>query len=189
MSDPYTYPGTDVLRNKEDIRDPNELEAFERIATASRLETLPEAIPITYDGYCEIHRYIFQDVYDWAGKTRIVDLAKDNALFCLARFVEPELKKRFEAIGAEGDLRNLDAARFTIRAAHHLSELNAIHPFRDGNGRTQRAFLSLLGRQAGHEIDLGRIDPQSWINASKEGFQTGSSRAVQDVIARAIEPL
>jgi len=74
MSDPYLYPGTDVLRNKEDIRDAGELEAFERLATANRMETLPHNVPVTVEGYREIHRYIFQDVFDWAGEIRTVIL-------------------------------------------------------------------------------------------------------------------
>jgi cell filamentation protein len=67
MQHPYCYPGTDVLRNKEDIRDNDKLEKFELCATANRLETLPRNLPITVGGYREIHRYILQDVYDWAG--------------------------------------------------------------------------------------------------------------------------
>jgi cell filamentation protein, protein adenylyltransferase len=84
MIDPYVYAGTDVLRNKEDIRDAHELQAFERMATANRLETLPDNIAISAEGFREIHRYIFQDVYDWAGKERTVDIAKNTDLFCLA---------------------------------------------------------------------------------------------------------
>jgi cell filamentation protein len=188
MIDPYLYPGTDILRNKENIQDAQELEAFERMATANRMETLPERTPITTDGYCELHRYIFQDVYDWAGKTRSVDLARGDDLFCLAHFVKRELAKRFEAIRAENILRGLGADEFASRAAHHICELNAIHPFRDGNGRTQRAFLFVLGRQAGHAIHLEGINPQAWNDASRESFRTGDSRPMRDVIARAVEP-
>src|SRR5262249_5404878 len=97
MSDPYVYPRSNVLRNKEEIRDAGELETFERIATANRMETLPDSVPITFDGFCEIHRYIFQDVYEWAGHIRTVDLAKSDALFCLSPYIERELVKRFEA--------------------------------------------------------------------------------------------
>jgi cell filamentation protein len=64
MSDPHVYPGTDVLRNREDIRDAEELVAFERVATANRMETLPDNVPISAEGYCAIHRYLFQDVHD-----------------------------------------------------------------------------------------------------------------------------
>jgi cell filamentation protein len=188
MNDPYVYPGTDVLRNKENIRDARELEAFERTATANRMETLPDNTPITAEGYREIHRYIFQDVYDWAGKARMVDIAKDDDLFCLAPYIDQELAKRFEAIRAENGLRGLSAEEFAARAADHISELNAIHPFREGNGRTQRAFLFVLGRQAGHEVDMTRIDPQAWNDASRESFRTGDPTPMRNVIASAIGP-
>jgi cell filamentation protein len=186
MIDPYFYPGTDVLRNKENIRDASELEALERMATANRMETLPDDIPVTVEGYREIHRYIFQDVYDWAGKYRTVDIAKSNELFCLAPYIEQELKRRFELIRAENGLCSLKADQFAALAAAHISELNAIHPFREGNGRTQRAFLFVLGRQAGHDVYLERIDPQAWNEASRESFRSGDSRALREVIAAAI---
>jgi cell filamentation protein len=86
MSDrdhPYCYPGTDVLRNKEDIRDKAELEQFERTASADRLLTLPESLPITVEGYRKIHRYMLQDVYDWAGEYRFVDTGRTGP-FCRA---------------------------------------------------------------------------------------------------------
>ena len=186
MSDPYVYPGTNVLRNKENIRDARELEAFERTATANRMETLPDDMPITVEGYREIHRYIFQDIYDWAGKARTVDIAKDDDLFCLAPYIERELQKRFEAIRTENELRGLSTEEFAARAADHISELNAIHPVRDGNGRTLRAFLFVLGRQAGHEVDMTQIDPQAWNDASRESFRTGDLTPMRHVIAGAI---
>jgi cell filamentation protein len=186
MIDPYVYPGTDVLRNKEDIRDRGELHAFERNMTANRLETLPDDLPISAAGYRAIHRYIFQDVYDWAGEARTVDIAKNNDLFCLASFIDRELAKRFEAIRAEKALRGLDVEQFTRRAAHHLAELNAIHPFREGNGRTLRAFLFALGQQAGHEVDVALIDPQAWNEASRDSFRTGDSTPLRDAIAPAL---
>ena len=75
-SHPYCYPGTDVLRNLEDIHDKGELERLERMASARRLETLPHILPITVDGYREIHRYMLQDVYSWAGEYRRVDTGR-----------------------------------------------------------------------------------------------------------------
>jgi cell filamentation protein len=178
---PYCYPGTNVYRNKEDIRDPEELEAFERTASAWRLATLPHNLPITPVGYREIHRYMLQDVYDWAGQDRWVDTGRTGP-FCKAEFIIPELEKRFAAINAEDDLRGLDADGF----AEHLSELNAIHPFLDGNGRALRVFLEILAERAGHEIDLARIDPQAWNAASIAGFHKQDYRLMRDVIAGAL---
>jgi cell filamentation protein len=185
MDHPYCYPGTDVYRNKENIRDRDELEAFERQHSGDRLLTLPHNLPITVQGYCEIHRYILQDVYDWAGEYRTVTTGR-GAPFCKAEFIAPEMDKRFAAINAEDNLRGLKADQFAVRAAEHTCELNAIHPFLDGNGRTQRAFLELLAEQAGHEIDLARIDRQTWNEAAKESYYRQDYRPMRNIIAGAI---
>jgi cell filamentation protein len=186
MTDPYVYPGTRVLRNVENIHDAEELARFERLMTAQRLrEGLPN-VELSADGYRALHRHLFQDVYDWAGRDRIVEIAKGDSLFCLPQFIRPELDKRFAAIKAERYLNRLTAMQFAKQAAEHVSELNAIHPFREGNGRTSRAFLVVLGRQAGHRIEMQRIDPEAWIDASRESFRTGECRLMYAVIAGAI---
>src|SRR5580704_4323154 len=112
MSDPYCYPGTDVLRNIKNIRDAEELAAFESSLTANRLETLSDDFPITPEGYRAIHRYIFLDLYDWAGEYRLVDIARAENLFCLAPYIAQELEKRFKTIQSQNSLRGLHAQDF-----------------------------------------------------------------------------
>jgi cell filamentation protein len=186
MDDPYVYPGSEILIKKLGIRDAGQLKKFERRAFVIRAETLPNDIPLTADGYRRIHRHLFQDVYHWAGQDRTVDIAKSNSYFCRAVYIGRELEKRFEAIRAENYLRGLDADEFAASAAEHLSELNAIHPFREGNGRTLRPFLTLLAEAAGHGIDLTRIDPDPWNEASRESFRTADARVMRAVIAGAV---
>jgi cell filamentation protein len=186
MGDPYVYPGTRILRNKEDIRDADELARFERLMTAQRLrEGLPN-VELSARGYRALHRHLFQDVYDWAGHDRTVEIAKGESLFCLPQFIGPELNKRFAAIKSEHYLMALMPAKFAGRAAEHISELNAIHPFREGNGRTCRAFLVVWGRVAGHRVQMQRINPGEWNDASRESFRTGDCQLMRTVIARAI---
>jgi cell filamentation protein len=182
---PYCYPGTDVLRNKEDIRDKKELEDFERQHSADRLLTLSHDLPITVEGFRAIHRYMLQPVYDWAGEYRTVNTGRTGP-FCKAEYIAREMDKRFAAINAEDNLCGLPPEQFAARAAEHLCELNAIHPFLDGNGRTQRAFLEVLAEQAGHEIDLARIDPDAWNEASKRSYYTQDYRPTQRIIAGAL---
>ena len=185
MQHPYCYPGTDVYQNKEDIRDSEDLEAFERHQGLSRLESLPHDIPMTPDGYQEIHRYLLQDVYDWAGQIRDIDISRTGP-FCRHEYIEVEMDKRFAALSAENDLRGLDTSTFAERAAEHIGELNAIHPFVDGNGRTLRAFLEILGEQAGHEVDLVRIDPDRWNHASAVSFHSADNSLLSEIISEAI---
>ncbi|MGE0269582.1 MAG: Fic/DOC family protein [Candidatus Omnitrophota bacterium] len=185
MSDPYVYPGTDVLINKRNIRDADKLERFERLMSMKRLqEPLPD-FPMTYEGYKALHKHIFQDVYHWAGQSRTVSMGKGGTFFGPPDHVDTEMKKRFALIAKENNLKNLSAHAFAKRAAEHLSEINAIHPFREGNGRAQRLFLKALARQAGHKISLQRIQPGQWHQASVEGFK-GNHNLMQHVIRDAI---
>jgi cell filamentation protein len=182
---PYCYPGTTVYRNKEYIRDAKELEDFERSHSADRLLTLPHDLPVTVVALREIHRYMLQDVYDWAGEYRTVNTGRTGP-FCKSEYIGIELDKRFATINAEDNLRGLTAAQFVARAAEHMCELNAIHPFLDGNGRALRAFLEVLARQAGHAIDLARIDPDAWNAASISGYHNQDYRPMCAVIAAAV---
>ncbi|MDH5641035.1 MAG: Fic family protein [Nitrospira sp.] len=189
MSDPYVYPGTDVLINKRNIRDADALERFERVMSRRRAREPLFDLPITYEGYRAVHKHLFQDVYHWAGQSRTVSLAKGATFFGPPDFVESEMKKRFDLLEKERTLKGLRKADFAKRAAEHLGEINAIHPFREGNGRAQRYFLKLLARQAGHKLDLQRIKPEPWHQASVHSFH-GKHEALEKIIRGAIvEPV
>jgi cell filamentation protein len=96
----------------------------------------------------EIHRRIFGDIYDWAGQIRTVAIAK-GATFCLPQYIESSAAVIFDDLRDEDYLRDLDRDAFTGRLAHYLGEVNALHPFREGNGRAQRAFFGQLTLDAG----------------------------------------
>jgi cell filamentation protein len=182
MADPYVYPGTDVLINKESIRDQDELDAFERTMTLQRMsERLPKT-ELSAAGYREIHRHLFQDVYDWAGQDRTVNITKNGDTFCLVPHIAAQIEQRFVAIRAENGLKGLTREEFSARAAEHICEINAIHPFREGNGRTQRAFLAHLAEQAGHHVQLQRVDPHAWNEASIGSFREGNYNVMRQVI-------
>lgn len=188
MADPYSYPDADVLINKENIRDADELERFERLASGQRMmEGVPQ-VPLTADGLRQLHQHLFQDVYTWAGQYRTVDIGKAGSLFCKAEYIRPQLDKIFRAIAAGTAWKNATAAAFAARAGEALAELNAVHPFREGNGRTLRAFLVLLARQAGYDVDLRRINPAAWIEASRVSFLAADASPMIRVIANAIVP-
>jgi len=168
--DPYCYPGTGVLKNLLDLRDQSELEAFEAEITAQRAaEPLP-AGRLSYVHYRAIHRHLFQDVYSWAGKLRTVRIAKGGNAFCYPEHIDREMRRLFADLAERKYFRGLDASAFAIEAAHFLAELNAVHPFREGNGRTQLSFLTLLAEQAGHPLRLERLDPQEILAAIVKSF-------------------
>ncbi len=180
-TDPYTYPGTDVLRNIPDIRDPRLMAAFEANATAARLAEL-DAAPLQgrFDDahFKAIHKYIFQDLYSWAGEFRTVNISKGGHLFGVATFVEPALQDVFRKLFAEDCLRKTDAESFARRAGFYLGEINAVHAFREGNGRAQREFIRALGIHAGFAIDWSRITQDRMIAASRQSFATGESHGL-----------
>jgi cell filamentation protein len=166
--DPYSDPVTGVLFNKLGLGSPAGLEAAEREITHAALIWLYEspATP-TYDlrHLREIHRRIFGDIYDWAGQIRTVAIAK-GATFCLPQYIESSAAIIFRELRDEDFLRGLDRDAFIGRLAYYLGEVNALHPFREGNGRAQRAFVSQLAREAGYMLTWQHLDPARNIEAS-----------------------
>jgi cell filamentation protein len=166
--DPYADPETGVLRNKLGLSTAADLETAEREITHAALILLREApVPATYDltHLCAIHRRIFGDLYDWAGRIRTVAISKQS-MFCLPQHIESSAADIFSALHGENLLRSLERAAFLDRLAHYLGEINALHPFRDGNGRAQRAFVAQLASDAGFGIDWQGLDADRNIAAS-----------------------
>ena len=176
--DPYVYPGSDVLRNKFNIRDADRLAVAEANSTGLRIAALRvRDAPGRYDldHLRRFHREIFSGVYPWAGEIRTVAIAKTQ-MFALPQHIKPYLDDQFAQLAQEDHLQELSRDRFVERAAHYLGEVNAAHPFREGNGRTQRAFFGQLARDAGYDIEWGRLDPERNIEASVASLDGNDSK-------------
>jgi len=169
--DPYCYPGTTVLRNIPDLRTQEELDAFEAVSTMQRADEPLPAGRLSLRHYQAIHHHLFQDVYPWAGNFRSVRMSKDHSAFCYPEYISREMKSLFADLTAKRFLRNLTLPAFAQEAAQFLATLNAIHPFREGNGRTQTLFLALLSDHAGHPLDLEKLDPEPFLAAMVRSFQ------------------
>ena len=159
--DVYCIPGTAVLKNKAGITDQDQLDEYEGDFTAIRLlELTQNPVEGSFDlaHLCKIHQYLFQDVYEWAGEVRTVDIIRGDSRFCNVRHIQSYSNTVFSALAAEKYLVNLEPKVFANRLAHYLSEINAIHPFREGNGRVQRLFISQLAEQAGYSLDYSAWD-------------------------------
>jgi cell filamentation protein len=179
--DPYCYPGTSVLKNRLDLRTQSELDAFEAMITMQRADEPLPAGRLDYAHYRAIHRHLFQDVFDWAGEIRTVRIGKQDSMFCYPENIDREMNGLFGQLQAEDHFRGLDANGFASKAAHFLAELNAIHPFREGNGRTQNVFLLLLADRAGHPLDFERLDPPDMMQAMIASFG-GNEQPLADLI-------
>lgn len=185
VDDPYTYENSTVLINKLDLRDQEQLDAFEAEITSARAqEPLPEG-QLEFSHYCSIHHHLFQDVYAWAGKPRVVRISKHGNPFCFPEHIEMQATQLFAELKANHFLEGLDPDEFAGQAAHFLAELNAIHSFREGNGRTQLAFFAMLADHAGHPLGLEKLDPERMLSAMIESFE-GNERNLATVIRELI---
>lgn len=189
--DPYVYPGTSVLKNLRDIRDPDLLREFEAHATSRRIRHLEHnPLPGNFDAkhLQAIHRHIFQDVYPWAGEFRTINIARSGQFyFAFPQQIEPNLAKSSTELKNERHLANLDKPAFSGRVAHYMGELNAIHPFRDGNGRTQRAFVQHLAARNEYALDWTRISRERMYAASEKSFQKGDNTDLAKVLKSTLE--
>ncbi|AMJ60747.1 Fic/DOC family protein [Bosea sp. PAMC 26642] len=168
MSDQvYCYPPDfTVLINKLDVQDGGRLDAIERAFVVQRMR---EAIPtgnFNLTHLRAIHRHLFQDVYDWAGELRSVEIAKGKSQFQFRRYIETGMADVHRRLVGWRYLQGLDTETFAVRAGEIIGDLNYVHPFREGNGRTQALYLAQLAAQAGHPLDLRLIVRAEWLAAS-----------------------
>lgn len=173
MSDKiYCYPNSDVLINKLNIHDRDKLREAERKLTMLRLMDLLEK-PVTgkfdFEHLRNIHKYIFQDIYSWAGKIRTVDIAKSN-MFCKVPFIEMQASELFGKLQNDNYLKQLPKEKFVQKAAYYFSEINALHPFREGNGRTQRELIRQLAYESGYILHFAVISEKEMVEASIDSF-------------------
>ena len=166
--DPYSDPVAGVLYNKLGLGTAAGLKAAEREITHAALILLDESpVSPSYDlpHLQEIHKRIFGDIYEWAGQIRTVAIAK-GAMFCLPQYIDSSAAVIFGELHDEDCLRGLRRDAFVGRLAHYLGEVNALHPFREGNGRAQRAFFGQLARDAGFTLAWQHLDPARNVEAS-----------------------
>ena len=180
--DPLCYPGTTVLRNKADIRDQDDLDQFEQLMFLSRAEEDLPPGDLDYAHYRAIHHHFFQDVYDWAGDIRQIRTAKGGNWFCYPENIDNEMERLFAQLAEEDHLIGIDdIAVFADRAAHYIAEINAVHPFREGNGRCQLTLLSLLLRLSNCELDEERLNPDRFMEAMIASFLDDNRQLVRAI--------
>ncbi len=181
VQDIYCYEGTTVLKNIPDIRDQNSLNEFETAMTMQRSDEPLPAGRLSVAHYCAIHRHLFQDVYSWAGEFRTVRMSKGGSAFCYPEYIEQEMQKLFDNLKDQNYLRELSADEFATGAAHFLATLNAIHPFREGNGRAQTSFLLLLADRAAHPLNLDKLVPGRFMEAMIASFEKDEQQLAEEL--------
>jgi cell filamentation protein len=170
----YFVEGGDVLENKLGITDPEQLreaeeDAFSDTAADILNEDLSGAI-LDFNFFKQTPRSSLWKVYPFAGQIRTVNITKQDSSipFCYADFIESEANRIFQNLEAKNYLKNETKAEFVNNIAELAMDLNALHPFREGNGRTIRFYLQLLANNAGYLLDYNEVGREEIIEADNE---------------------
>lgn len=187
----YCYLGTSVLKNRLNIHDRDQLLTAETKLAAVRLYQLyekPVRGEFDYSHLCRVHHHIFQDLYDWAGETRTVNIAK-TSLFCLVQFMPDYSRSIFPAYYNDCVHVKNDIESFIHVFTEHYADLNALHPFREGNGRSQREFARELCLACGYRFDLRCTNHDEMLAASIESLDKGSNERLEAIFRKCVLPL
>ena len=155
----YCYSGTSILKNKLNIRDEHILEQAELELSGLSSSLIDYAEPPYNLQYLQaIHTQLFGDLYEWSGQLRQIDISKGDTRFCTFSRIEIETNKLLNSLQQQNYFQDLESKYFIPKLADLYCELNVIHPFREGNGRTQRIFFEHLIAYCGYGIDWSKIN-------------------------------
>lgn len=184
--DPYLYPGLNVMRNRLGIhlfffKQKTAYEMTALRAATIELGPLIRGLP----HLCAIHRQLYQDIFDWAGQLREVDIYQGDTRFCHFAYIEKEGNALMQDLEEEGYLVGLAHEKFVERLAHYYCEINVLHPFRLGSGLAQRIFFEQLALHAGYALSWQGIAVETWKQANQSGAM-GDLSALQAIFQKAI---
>ena len=166
----YCYPNSEVLINKLDLKTENQLEKAEKMIVLVKLYDLRQGkIKGDFDKahFISIHKYLFEDLYSFAGKFRTENIAKNSFSFAEWEYIESELDRLLLKLKEEKFLEGLNKEDLAKRLSFYMSELNVLHPFREGNGRVIREFIRELALRNGYIIDYTKTTTQELLDAMK----------------------
>ena len=168
----YTYKGTDVLKNKLDIKDEELLKEYETRIVAFKIATISTmtlSMPYTPERLKFIHKYLFEDVFYFAGEYRQENITKDNFRFSEYEYIEDNIRQIFEKVNID-EMKKMSFTDFIKRISYIMTELNVLHPFREGNGRTIRELVREICFDCGYLIDWYEINHDDILRASKKAI-------------------
>lgn len=183
------YEGTFVLKNSLGIKNLDDLQEAEAEFMAINSHDRPIIKKFTLAELQAVHKHLLGDLYAFAGKIRPYTTGRGGASFARPEFIAPYFASQItQKLKIEDFLRGTTREQFAARAAHFASEVNAVHPFIEGNGRTNRLFITDLAQQAGHPLDITRIEAchEEWYAGSKEAFETLDYAKLASLILQAM---
>jgi cell filamentation protein len=193
--DPYLEPASGILRNRLGITTQQALDVAEAdLVEARRAQMIARPVKVTGDlrQLQAIHGQLFQDVYDWAGQLRTVDIRKGTdpaaEFFMPVSRLESAAGFAFAELADDHQLHGLDRDRFVARLAHHYDQVNYLHPFREGNGRTQRIFWTQIAAGAGFDLDWSRVTGAENDQASRAAMERQDFTELRAIFDRIVQP-
>lgn len=169
--DPYTYENSNVLINNFNIRDEAILDEAEReLSTVAAMDIEFALPPYDLNYLCELHRKLFSDLFSWAGCIRTIDISKGNTRFCNVSYINKESARIFTQLKNDNYLEGLPLDTFIKKMAEYYCDINVLHPFREGNGRTQRVFFEHLAINCGYNLNFSGVTAEEWVHANIHGY-------------------
>lgn len=166
----YNYEGTDVIKNKLDIRDAKLLKEYETGIVGLKLTSLmknKKVYPFTEEGLKRIHKYLFDEVYDFAGEYRLENILKENFRFSEYEFIEENISQIIKKIDIE-KMKKMDFDALCKTLSEIMTDLNVLHPFREGNGRTIREFIREMAYVCGYDVNFSNVDYELILDVSRK---------------------
>ncbi|MBO0871817.1 MAG: Fic family protein [Pseudonocardia sp.] len=193
--DPYLDPETGILRNLVGARTQQELAAAEGALVFARVVEMADHPPRPTGDLAElraIHHALFQDLFDWAGQLRTVDIRKsvEGAQYFLpVSMIDRAASFAFGQLAEERTLRGMSRDQFIERFAHHYDQVNYIHPFREGNGRTQRVFWGRIAGAAGWQLDWRKVDGSVNDHACRVAAEQSDFGPMHEMLDQIVAPI
>lgn len=164
----YCYKDSNVLKNKFDVRDLKKLEEIEKIIVSSKsieLRNMSDIGEFDIKHLILIHKFLFGDIYDFAGKFRNENISKGSFRFAEWKYIEEQLNVLLNQLKKENYLEDLEKTKLIERLAYYMAEMNVLHPFREGNGRAIREFIRELAVKNGYDIDFENYKSKELLDA------------------------
>jgi cell filamentation protein len=193
QTDPYLIPGTNVLRNLAGITDGQQLTLFENELVTIRYSELTK-IPLKAEGTVVqlqwIHHYLFQDVYEWAGQIRTIDMSKGGgSVFQPLQLFTTGVQYAETMLQKDHMLQGLNREQFVERLCVNFDNFNTLHPFREGNGRAQRVFWTFVARDAGWGLDWSQVGKRENDYASYIAHENVDYTLLEAMFNKIVAPL
>lgn len=192
--DPYLEPETGLLRNLIGAKTAAELAQAEADLVAVRIIQLRDhhLVAPTRDiqEVLGLHQHLFQDLFSWAGEIRTINMRRGKGqFFAPCAGIPANLHNVFMNLSGQRYLQDLDREQFTEALARFYDDLNFIHPFREGNGRTQRLFWSRVAFDAGWILDWSPVYGSELNESSRLAREEGDLTALQRTLSKCVRPI